>query len=36
MSPRSVTYEELSSSSSIDFTGYHHTETTVPVAVAVS
>src|SRR5918992_6186576 len=34
-SPRSVTYEELSSSPSIDFTGYRHKETTVPVAVVV-
>src|SRR5919112_2321246 len=32
-SPRSVTYEELSSSPSIDFTGYRHKETTVPAAV---
>src|SRR5215207_8817666 len=32
-SPRSVTYEELSSSHSIDFTGYRHMETTVPIAV---
>lgn len=33
MSPRSVIYEELSSSPSIDFTGYLHMETTVTVAV---
>src|SRR2546430_23804 len=32
MSPRSVTYEELSSSPIIDFTGYRHKDTTVPVA----
>ena len=31
LSPRSVTYEELSSSPSIDFTGYRHIETTVPI-----
>src|ERR671930_447892 len=31
-SPRSVTYEEFSSSPSIDFTGYRHIETTVPAA----
>src|SRR5919199_4265489 len=32
MSPRSVTYEEFSSSPNIDFTGYRHKDTTVPVA----
>src|SRR5215831_8498813 len=31
-SPRSVTYEELSSSPNIDFTGYRHMETTLPGA----
>src|SRR5215510_8918939 len=30
-SPRSVIYEELSSSPIIDFTGYRHKDTTVPV-----
>src|ERR687886_2961384 len=34
-SPRSVIYEEFSSSPIIDFTGYRHKETTVPVAVVV-
>src|SRR5919201_763661 len=34
-SPRSVMYEELSSSPIIDFTGYRHKETTVPEAVVV-
>src|SRR4051794_34715096 len=34
MSPRSVTYEELSSSPIIDLTGYRHKDTTVPVAAA--
>src|ERR671936_2147624 len=33
-SPRSVMYEEFSSSPSIDFTGYRHKETTVPAAPA--
>src|SRR5437867_6129199 len=33
ISPRSVTYEELSSSPSIDFTGYRHMETIVPLIV---
>src|ERR687886_985574 len=33
-SPRSVIYEELSSSPIIDFTGYRHNDTTVPVAAA--
>jgi hypothetical protein len=32
-SPCSDTYEELSSSPSIDFTGYLHKETTVPTSV---
>src|SRR5919199_1240234 len=31
-SPRSVTYEELRSSPIIDFTGYRHKDTTVPIA----
>src|SRR3982751_691150 len=31
MSPRSVIYEELSSSPIIDFTGYRHNDTTVPI-----
>jgi hypothetical protein len=31
MIPRSLTYEELSSSPIIDFTGYRHNDTTVPL-----
>jgi hypothetical protein len=31
--PRSTTYEELSSSPSIDFTGYRHKEATAPSAI---
>ena len=33
ISPPSVSYEEFSSSPSIDLTGYRHMETTDPIAV---